>query len=315
MVHLENKDFRVHILADILKLNYTDFKFVAKDGVFRTQKLLIFSVFPVLRGCFEDCNECCEELTMMLPEEPVERIQKSIVKMVIEGDISCLENIVGFKSSILGDSERSIINKSTSSIDRSNARKRNKQIPVIDSIQVALSNDIQEDEEDPLMEEITVKEEMYLQNDEGYLPPPKKRNIKLNYCCPECGKRFRDNFHLNRHIQSGHIIGVKCERCNEKFQGRKEYNVHQRNCWMRCELCDWVTKKMGERVNGHKRRHAKEGESNCTFVCEQLDEEEVEAFKKSCNEYNWKNKDKEEPQYTERITYVYKYSNDAHDSD
>ena len=85
---------------------------------------------------------------------------------------------------------------------------------------------------------------------------------------------------------------------------------------MRCKLCDWVTKfKDGERLNAHKRRHAKQGESSCTFVCEHLEEEKVEDLKKNYNEYNWKNKDKEEPHYTERITYVYKYRNDANDSD
>jgi len=298
MIRLSNKDFKDNILTNILELSSTDLKFVTKDGAYNTQKLLIWSAFPALHSCLLDCYECCEEVTVILPEEYVDNVQEGIVKMLLEGDISYLNSVLGIKSSIdLNHNKKNKFSKTKKSVleslHKENADESEK------------GKDIAEDIcEDPLEQEVCVKEEIYLDDDEyeEYVPPPKKKLKKdPNIACSECGKKFRDNYNLKRHMERGHNTVLKCERCEEEFPGRGDFTVHLKTCWIRCEMCDWVTQRLKEKINGHKRRHAKEGET-CTFVRQKLEKEEVEALRKQ-SEDKWKNKER---QYTERITYVYK---------
>jgi len=340
MVCLANKGFRDNILTDILELSSTDFKFVAKDGVYRTHKLLMLSAFPALRSCFEDCIECCEELTIIIPEEPVDRVQEGIVKMILEGDLSYLETILGIKSSI------SLVQSKNSNFSRTKKKSvlETLQVPkLLQNISDDSNDNIDDIDEDPLTAETFLPEEIYLVEDdtnEGYITSLQKkkyqtfscaecskqfqykqnlnRHMKRGHirkkkdilCCPECGKTFQNSNNLNRHIKRGHNTKA-CDRCYIELSSRDEYLTHLKNCWTRCELCDWVTKyKEGEKLDAHRRRHVKEGEKNCTFVFEQLKQKEVESLKEQYEDH-WKNKEK---QYTERITYVYKSKNDANDS-
>eukprot|EP00092_Neocalanus_flemingeri_P021096 GFUD01022857.1.p1 GENE.GFUD01022857.1~~GFUD01022857.1.p1 ORF type:complete len:339 (-),score=75.89 GFUD01022857.1:84-1100(-) len=338
MVCLSNKDsFKDNILTDILELGSTDLTFVAKDGSYSTQKLLIWSAFPALQNCLLDCFEHGGEVTVMLPGESVDKVQEGIVKMLLEGDLSPLESILGIKSSI--DSHDHNKNNQHLSKTRKKLKiMKKKRRSNVNENSIDNCREIAEDigNDDLLEEEVCVKEEIYLSDNESeeYETPPKKKqknnvtcgkiskdeynlsrpkkreHLQYNFACGECGKTFRDKFNLKRHLDRGHN-NIKCKRCDEEFTGHEDFSVHVKTCWMRCEICDWVTQlKTGDSVDAHKRRHGKEGE-NCTFVSQKLEKEEVEAHKKQYNEH-WKNKERH---YTERITYVYKHRKDSNDSD
>jgi len=302
MMHLENKAFKDSMFIDILEVDSTDVNLVTRDGTYRTHKLLLWSAFPVLQDCLLESFKCEEEVTVILPQTSVDKVQEGIVKMLLEGDLSYLESIFGIKSSV--DTLKH--NKESNALKGPGKVVSQRMIPSDNC-----NNLSEEIFEDPLALEVYVKEEICLQEeeDEEFLPPPKKRPKKdVNTICSECGKKFRDKSNLSRHLKRGHKK-VTCERCDKDFDGHVALNTHLKTCWFRCEICDWLTKyKTGERMNGHKRRHAKEGEK-CTFVIQQIEECEVESLRKLYSDH-WKNKER---QYTERITYVYKYRKDEND--
>jgi len=309
MMHLTNKAFKDNILTDILELSSTDLNIVTKDGTYSTQKLLLWAAFPALQQCLLECVESLEEVTIILPHESVDNVQEGIVKMLLEGDISYLESCFGMKASV------DILNPKKNSNKQKITRKLvvDKKIPVNDYCKTHHDHYFPGKDPLELNQDASVKEETFYQQEqeEEFIPPPKKRlkNHKVAIC-GECGKEFRDRSNLNRHLQTGHKT-KKCDRCDDTFEGHDVLSIHRKNCRLRCELCDWVTKCVtGEQINGHKRRHAKEGEK-CTFVSQQIEEDELEALK---NKYNdkWKNKER---QYTERITYVYKYRKDDTNED
>jgi len=291
--HLKNKAFKDNIFTDILEVDSTDINLVAMDGTYKTHKLLLWSAFPVLQDCLLEYFKSEEEVSVILPHASVDRVQEGIVKMMLEGDLSYLESIFGINT---------YVKKIKHDMNRSALEVSKRKIATDDC-----NNLTEEIVGDHLEQEVCVKEEICSQEEEEeYIPPPKKRHIKeVNTICSQCGKKFNNKSKLNRHLQQGHRT-VKCERCEKQFDGHVALNTHLKTCWFRCELCDWLTKyKTGDKMNGHKRRHAKEGEK-CTFVIQQIEECEIESLKK-LNIDHWKNKER---QYTERITYVYKYRKD-----
>merc|ERR1719228_872165 len=98
MFRLANKDFQENFLTDILELKSTDLSIVTKDGVHRSHKLLLSIAFPALSTCILESNACCEDVTIFLPEESVDKVEEGLCKMIFDGDCSYLENILGINS-------------------------------------------------------------------------------------------------------------------------------------------------------------------------------------------------------------------------
>jgi len=93
------------------------------------------------------------------------------------------------------------------------------------------------------------------------------------YRCKECSKTFRTRRNRDRHVPRAHLKKVSCERCKLEFDGNHSYQVHAKECFYRCDRCEYVHKREG-RMKGHKRGHM--------------------------------NQDRKESAYTERIVVLYK---------
>jgi len=281
--HLTNNVFQNDLFKDILMLENTDLNIVARDGIYRTQKLLVWAAFPSLHNCLAETFNCFGGVTVIVPEESVDNIQRATNKTFLEGDPSKLECIFGLNKSVNNHLHKHLI------------KEREKR-------------DAKECDKDPLEidQNVYIKEEVHCPDDDNEnsvnLPPPKKRQKRDNgFVCGLCGKVFRDTSNLKRHQELGHKT-MTCKKCNGTFEGHEVFQNHRKNCWFKCTICDWITKCLTkECVNGHRRRHAKEGEI-CTFVSQQIQEDEIKDYRKRYNE-NWNNKER---QYEERITYVHK---------
>ena len=86
-MRITNSSFKENIFTSIVELGVTDLNIVTRDGIHSTQRLLLWAAFPSLHHCFLESFESSEEVTVILPEESVEDVQKGIVKMMIEGDL------------------------------------------------------------------------------------------------------------------------------------------------------------------------------------------------------------------------------------
>jgi hypothetical protein len=78
----------------------------------------------------------------------------------------------------------------------------------------------------------------------------KRYNVK----CDICGKSQRDGWHLKRHIESSHEKSKPCKVCCKEFIGFDILSLHLKNCFYRCEKCDFKDRRVG-RYERHLRRH------------------------------------------------------------
>ena len=78
------------------------------------------------------------------------------------------------------------------------------------------------------------------------------------YRCNLCSKTFgRRRLNRDKHIQKAHQKKVTCDRCRREFDGNHSYQTHSKDCFYRCDRCEFVNK-YEARMEVHKRTHITE---------------------------------------------------------
>lgn len=268
MVGLTNASFDnfKNTLSDIIDLKLTNLKFVASNGIYCTQKLLILSAFPVLQKILPECSKCCEEVTIVLPEVTFHEVEESVRKMML-GDLTNLETILGFKNQMV--SEVTEDNEKTSSMKKSSGLEiiKLKQPYINDVCEEVADNKLEVGEyqeiltfvESEVCEEEDISgsecEEEMSEQSQG-----KEKKIKASHVCSKCGKIFPMKYNLTRHMKAMHRKVRKCERCSEEFTDVDDLNIHLKSCWYNCELCEYrsyIKKRYDAHVRSHKKKEKK----------------------------------------------------------
>ena len=84
---------------------------------------------------------------------------------------------------------------------------------------------------------------------------PKIVEKNNNVICKVCSASFRNEFHVQRHMNVMHKNAVKCEKCSKEFTDKYNMKLHMKSCLWKCNQCPYNTLRRNEMNNHMKKKH------------------------------------------------------------
>ena len=225
----------------------------------------------------EHSNEITEtvEFDVDIKEEPIESkdLKETEGILIKKESIESIETSVGYENELENFVGLYEVKSETKNILESNLEEDPLQIP---STNDTLEHDLRIKTSESIENKINIEPNSYesqlKKRPKVYIESVHKEKKPL--ICNDCGARFFQKGHLNRHVKSVHsgIKTFKCNNCNSSFSQKENLNghiksVHERKKPFKCNDCDaGFSRKLD--LNRHVKTVHKEKKPDKCNVCD-----------------------------------------------